>query len=215
MKLYDYFRSSACFRVRIALNVKALSYEKISIHLVNHGGEQRSPEYQAINPQALVPTLQDDDKTLTQSLAIIEYLNDQYPTPPLLPQDAYTKARVRAFALAIAADVHPLNNLRVLKYLTDDLKISEELKNQWYQHWIAKGLSALEAQLNDVTHKTFCFGESPSIADIFLIPQLYNAERFKCDLTPYPRLMRIYTHCKTLPEFMNAWPIEDMRNTIK
>src|SRR3990167_8803335 len=139
LKLYDYFRSSAAFRVRIALNLKQLDYQVIPIHLVNHGGEQFSETYTKINPQHLVPSLQDDDLILTQSLAIIEYLDEKYPLPPLLPEDSYSKALVRAFALVIAADIHPLNNLRVLNYLTREFKITEEQKSQWYQTWIGKG----------------------------------------------------------------------------
>lgn len=208
LKLYDYFRSSACFRVRIALQLKKIPYETIPIHLVNNGGEQHSVEYRAVNPQALVPAFQDDDKVITQSLAIIEYLDEKYPQSPLLPSDLYQKARVRGFALSIATDIHPLNNLRVLKYLTGDFNLSEAQKLQWYQHWIAKGLSALEIQLQQNKQQSFCFAETPTLADVCLIPQLYNAERFQCDVKPYPTLMRIYAHCKTLPAFLDAWPAE-------
>jgi maleylpyruvate isomerase len=209
LTLYDYFRSSACFRVRIALNLKGLAYQTIPIHLVKEGGEQYSPAYQRINPQQLVPTLQEGDKLLTQSLAIIEYLNDCHPAPQLLPTDPYQKALVRAFALAIAADMHPLNNLRVLTYLTKELAITDEQKNTWYQHWMTKGLSALESYLNKHSPSSdFCFGDTPTLADICLVPQLFNARRFACDLSAYPRLVSIDQHCQTFTAFINAKPTE-------
>jgi len=209
MILYDYFRSSACFRVRIALNLKSLNYEKVPIHLLNHGGEQFSAAYQKVNSQSLVPTLKDGDKILTQSLAIIEYLDETYPTPALLPTDAYHKALVRSFALMIAADIHPLNNLRVLTYLTNELNITEEKKTAWYQHWMQKGLAASEKQLvNQGKSNDFCFGNEPSLADICLVPQLYNAKRFSCDLTAYPTLLKIDKHCEEHPAFKNAQPTE-------
>jgi maleylacetoacetate isomerase len=211
LKLFDYYRSSASFRVRIALNLKQLEYEVIPIHLVKNGGEQHSEKYQAINPQSLVPALQDDNKMLTQSLAIIEYLDELYPSPRLLPTDAYKKALVRAFALAIVADTHPLNNARVLKYLTQELKITEEQKNKWYQHWIATGLSALEKKLVASNHAgKYCFGDSITMADICLIPQMYNARRFACDLGAYPTLTRIDTYCQTQEAFKAAWPAEEV-----
>lgn len=212
LTLYDYFRSSASFRVRIALNLKGLDYQIIPIHLVNNGGEQFLENYQKINPQSLVPSLQDGDMILTQSLAIIEYLNETHPSPSLLPKSPYEKALVRSFALSIAAEMHPLNNLRVLKYLTDDLKISEEQKNQWYHHWIAKGLSALENRL--ITHNLtghFCFYNQPTLADICLVPQMYNARRFNCDLSLYPTIVRIDANCQKHPAFMQAWPMESVK----
>jgi maleylacetoacetate isomerase len=209
LQLYDYFRSSASFRVRIALNLKELVYKNIPVHLLNNGGEQNSLEYQAINPQGLVPTLQDDDKIISQSLAIIEYLEDIYPEKPLLPADAYQKAWVRSFALSIAADMHPLNNLRVLQYLIKEFRLSEEQKSSWYKHWIEKGFGALEKSL--VTLKDsgdFCFGNTPTLADVCLIPQVYNARRYAFDLSAYPTISRIDAHCQTLPAFLNAWPQE-------
>lgn len=211
LKLYDYFRSSAAFRVRIALNIKNIPYEKIPIHLTNNGGEQHSAEYRAINPQGLVPALQVDDQIITQSLAIIEYLEEKYPEPALLPKDLIQKAHVRQIALSIAADIHPLNNLRVLQYLTNTLKVTEEQKNDWYQNWIFQGLSSLEKWLAphaQASANNFCFGNTPTLADVFLIPQVNNAYRFNCDVTPYPTLIRIFNHCKELPAFKNAWPKE-------
>ena len=209
LTLYDYFRSSASFRVRIALNLKGLEYNAIPIHLLNNGGEQNSESYLQVNPQGLVPSLLDGNRVLTQSLAIIEYLDEMHATPALLPSSPYEKALARAFALTIAADVHPLNNLRVLKYLTQTLEISEEQKNHWYQHWIAKGLSALEMQLKtQQLSGTFCFGNTPTLADICLAPQLYNARRFACPLDDYPTLVRIDANCQQHPAFIHAWPEE-------
>ena len=207
LKLYNYFRSSASFRVRIALNLKGLAYEDIPVHLVNQGGEQYSDTFQGMNPQSLVPVLQDDDKTITQSLAIIEYIDEIHSAPALLPCDTYLKAKVRAFALAIASEIHPLNNLRVLNYLTHDLGVSEEKKLQWYQHWIATGLMALEKQLVSSSFTgDFCFGDAITVADIFLVPQMYNARRFECDLTNYPTLVRIDADCQKLDAFIKAAP---------
>lgn len=209
LKLYDYFRSSASFRVRIALNLKLLDHDVVPVHLLNNGGEQFSAEYQAVNPMSLVPSLDDNGRIMTQSLAIIEYLDETHPAPPLLPKDPYEKALVRAFAYTIAAEIHPINNLRILRYLTNDLKISEEEKNKWYQHWTTKGLAALEKMLAaNGKQSSFCYGETPSLADICLVPQMFNARRFHCDLSAYPNLCRIDEHCQTLPAFTNARPIE-------
>lgn len=209
LQLYNYFRSSASFRVRIALNLKGLEYKEVPVHLLNNGGEQFSPEYQSINPQSLVPALQDGQNTITQSLAIIEYLDEIHPEPPLLPTDAYQKALARSFALVIAADTHPLNNLRVLKFLTQELGVSEEKKSQWYQHWLASGLAPLEQRLASAKHVgQFCFGDTPTLADICLVPQLYNARRFNCDISAYPTLTRIDAHCQAHPAFAKAWPQE-------
>lgn len=208
LKLYDYFRSSACYRVRIALNLKELDYEAIPIHLVNNGGEQYSPSYHAVNPQQLVPSLNNDGKILTQSLAIIEYLNETHPAPPLLPTDPLQKSRVRAFAYTIACEMHPLNNLRVHQYLINTFRISEEQKNHWYHHWLANGFNALEQSLLNNTKHDFCFGDMPSMADICLVPQMFNARRFKFDLESYPNLRRIDENCRKLTAFMNAEPME-------
>jgi maleylpyruvate isomerase len=209
LKLYDYFRSSASFRVRIALNLKKLNYEAVPIHLVNDGGEQFSASYLSINPQSLVPALDDNGDILTQSLAIIEYLDEIHPEPALLPKNPLDKARVRAFALTIAADIHPLNNLRVLKYLVNEFAMTDEQKLKWYHHWLDKGLSALERQVNvNGTASVFCFGATPSLADICLVPQIYNAKRFNLDLTPYPTLRRIDETCQKHDAFIHARPLE-------
>lgn len=209
LTLYDYFRSSASFRVRIALNLKKLSHNVIPIHLVNNGGEQHSSDYKVINPHSLVPSLTEGSRIMTQSLAIIEYLEETHPKPTLLPNSAYDKCLARAFALSIAADIHPLNNLRVLKYLQSELNATDEQKSEWYQHWVAIGFQALEKQLLSYDkHGDFCFGNQPTIADICLVPQVFNAKRFNCDLSSYPTLMRIYTNCEKLDAVTNAWPTE-------
>ena len=206
MKLYDYFRSSAAYRVRIALNLKGLTPERASIHL-RHGA-QRGDDYLAVNPQGLVPSLvTDDGDVLTQSLSIIEWLDETHPQPSLLPMDAAGRARVRALALAIACDIHPLNNLRVLNYLTGTLGVSEAQKNGWYRYWCDVGLEALETQLaRESATGAFCHGETPTIADICLVPQLANARRVDLDLAPYPTLLRIEAACNALPAFANAAP---------
>src|SRR5215475_12310191 len=205
MKLYGYFRSSAAYRVRIALGLKGLPYEYAAVHL--RKGEQRSAQYRALNAQELVPTLDDDRGRFTQSLAIIEYLDERYPQPPLLPSTPEARARVRAIALAIACDIHPLDNLRVLQYLVRTIRASEEAKNAWYRHWIDVGIGALELQLtHDAATGTFCHGETPTLADICLVPQLANARRFGIPLDAYPRLVRIEAACNALPAFAAALP---------
>ena len=207
MKLHTYFRSSAAYRVRIALNLKGLPYETVPVHLTRGGGEQRAPGYRKLNPQALVPVLEDGGLVLTQSLAIIEYLDEVHPQVPLLPQDPAGRARVRALALAVACEVHPLNNLRVLNYLTGPLGLSDDAKRTWYCHWIAEGLGALEASLAaDRATGRFCHGDAPGLADCCLVPQLANARRFKCDVAPYPTLLRIEENCQTLEAFKRAAP---------
>lgn len=202
LKLYDYFRSSASYRVRIALHLKNLPFDAIPIHLLNE--DQHKQDYHAINPQHLVPTFDDGNIILTQSLAIIEYLEECYPTPSIFPVDKETRAKARAFALTIAADIHPLNNLRVLRYLTDNFKVDENQKNNWYQHWISLGLQSLETFLTKESVFSCAFSETPSVADICLIPQLFNAKRFNCPLDAYPRLLAIDQHCETLTAFQNA-----------
>lgn len=209
LKLWDYFRSSACFRVRIALNIKNLPFESIPVHLVNNGGEQHSATYEQINPQHLVPALQDKEMTLTQSLAIIEYLDECYPAPRILPDNPEQRALVRAFALTIAADTHPLNNLRVLNYLKNTLHVSEEQKLDWYNHWMKLGLDALEAlTTKHAISGQYCFGDTITLADVCLVPHMYNARRFNCDLSAYPNLVRIDEKCQQIAAVKNAWPIE-------
>ncbi len=207
MRLFTYFRSSAAFRVRIALNLKGLAWDAVPVHLARDGGEQHRPEYRALNPAGLVPALDDDGLLLTQSLAIIEYLEETRPVPPLLPADPAGRARVRAIAQAIACDIHPINNLRVLQYLTRELGASEAQKSAWYRHWVELGLAAVESQL--AAHPatgSFCHGESPTLADCCLVPQVFNARRFDCDLSAMPVVRRIVAHCETLPAFQAAAP---------
>ena len=209
MKLYSYFRSSASYRVRIALNLKGLPYEVIPVHLLRNGGEQLMPEYRRLNPDGLVPALIDEQTgtVLTQSLAIIEYLEEAHPQVPLLPQDALDRAYVRGIALSIACDIHPLNNLRVLRYLVRQLNVSEDDKNAWYRHWCEQGLVALETALaKDPRVGDFCYGNTPSLADCCLIPQIANAQRLNCDLSRMPTLNRINAACLALDAFAKAAP---------
>jgi maleylacetoacetate isomerase len=207
MKLYSFFRSSAAYRVRIALNLKGLSYEYLPVHLSRNGGEQRRPDYRRLNPQALVPVLEDGERALTQSLAIMEYLDETRPGPPILPKTPAERARVRALAQAIACEIHPLNNLRVLNYLTGAAQFTEDARNAWYRHWIAEGFAALEASLaGDPATGRFCHGDVPGLADCCLVPQVFNARRFKCDLAPYPTLVAIDGNCRALEAFQRAAP---------
>lgn len=207
MKLYNFFRSSASYRVRIALNLKGLPYEYASIHLRRGGGEQYTPAYKTLNPQGIIPTLEDEGRVLTQSLAILEYLEERYPEPPLLPRDPADRATVRGMALAVACEVHPLQNLRVLNYLKDVLHHTEEEVNAWGRHWVMLGLTALEQMVRAVPQRgNFCFGTTPSLADICLVPQLVNARRFGCDLSACPTLVQIDATCLALPAFANAAP---------
>lgn len=205
MKLFTYFRSSAAYRVRIALALKGVEHEQLYIHL--RKGEQQAPDYSALNPQKLVPTLIDGPNVLNQSLAILEYLEETHPEPPLLPSDPAARAQVRAVAQSIACDIHPLNNLRVLKYLKDELRIGEDRRNTWYRHWVAEGFQALEYTLAKQSPKSaFCFGDQPGLADVVLVPQIYNARRFDVDMTPYPTLCRIEEACFDLPAFKDTAP---------
>lgn len=205
MKLYTYYRSQAAFRVRIALNLKGLKREDVFIHLER--GDQYKPEYARINPQMVVPTLIDGDARLFQSLAILEYLDEKYPNPPLLPSDLLARAWVRGFALVNIADAHPLIVPRIRHYLTDELRLPEEKMLGWIQHWLRAGLDAMETLLAD--HKEsgrFCHGDAPTIADLCLMTQVTPARVFKCDVSPYERVMRVYDHCMTMPAFADAHP---------
>jgi len=203
--LYGYFRSSASYRVRIALNMKGLDYEQVSVHLAK--GKQYDREFSAISPQNLVPVLEHDGQLLYQSLAIIDYLEEKVPEPRFLPKDSRGRNRVRSLALISACEIHPLNNTRVLAYLTDKLKVTDEQKNAWYRHWITVGFTALEKRL--ATEKEtgkFCHGDAPGFADITLVPQVANANRFKVDLTPFPTIWRINDECLKLDPFSKAMP---------
>lgn len=204
MKLYTYFRSSAAFRVRIALNLKGLAYEPAFVHLAK--GEHRAPAYGAVNPQALLPTLEDGGRLLTQSLAILEYLDETHPEQPLLPKDLFERARVRSLAMLVACEIHPVNNLRVLQHLKRALGQSEEQVNAWYRHWIADGLAKLEADLARPGTGIYCHGNLPTIADCCLVPQVFNAQRYQCDTTPYPTTMRVFAACMKLDAFDRAQP---------
>jgi maleylacetoacetate isomerase len=205
LKLHSYFRSSAAYRCRIALNLKGLAHELAFVHLIKDGGQQNAPAYRALNPQGLVPALEVDGQAITQSLAIIEYLDEAHPEPKLLPGDALQRARIRAFALAIACDIHPLNNLRVLNYLKGPMGKDQAAADAWYRHWVENGLAACEALL-PASKSRFCFGDAPTLADVCLVPQVYNARRFKCDLSKLPRLVAIDEACRALPAFANAAP---------
>jgi len=205
MKLYTYFRSSAAYRVRIALALKGLAYDAVRVHLMN--GEQYGAEYSAINPQNLVPVLEDEGQRVTQSLAILQYIDETWPQPPLQPADRFGRARVRSLALLIACEIHPLNNPRVLNYLTGKLGVSEEQKLEWYHHWIKIGFSALEKRLaGEPQTGRYCHGDTPGLADCALVPQMANALRFKVDLAEFPTIRRINAACLELEAFQKAAP---------
>jgi maleylacetoacetate isomerase/maleylpyruvate isomerase len=205
MKLFNYFRSSASFRVRIALALKGLAYDYAPVHLVK--GEHKQEQYAGISPSGLVPTLElDDGRLLGQSMAIIEYLDELHPQPRLLPQDPYRRAQVRALAQLVACEIHPLNNLRVLKYLVRDMKVSEEDKNTWYRHWVRTGLEAYEQELQRLPASTYSLGETPTLADCCLVPQIFNGQRFHVDLAGLPRTMAAFEACMKLPAFQQAQP---------
>jgi maleylacetoacetate isomerase len=207
LRLYTYWRSSAAYRVRIALAVKGLEYESVPRHLLREGGEQRRPDFLALNPQGLVPALEHDGHVMTQSLAICEYLEEIHPQPPLLPTDPLGRAAVRAMALAVACDVHPLNNLRVQQYLRGELGQGDEAVAHWTRHWIDRGFVALEQRVarlsGDGRH---CYGSSVTLADVFLVPQVYNARRAQLDLSPYPRLAAVVQYLESVPAFAVARP---------
>ena len=205
MILYGYFRSSAAFRIRIALNLKGLEFDTVLVNLSE--GEHLSDEYRRINPQGRVPALVDDGVTLLQSPAIMEYLEESYPDPALLPDGAKPRARVRSIANIISCDIHPLNNLAVLNYLAGALNANEKLKSAWYQHWVAEGFNAVEKLLSDSSNTgDFCDGDRPGLADICLVPQVFNAQRFDCDLSLFPTIERIFNTCMALEAFDAAQP---------
>ncbi|MFM2068792.1 MAG: maleylacetoacetate isomerase [Pseudomonadota bacterium] len=205
MQLYSYFRSSASFRVRIALALKGLDYDYLSVHLQRN--EQARPEYAARNPLKLVPLLVEGEQSFSQSLAIMEYLDETHPEPALLPADALGRARVRSLALDVACEIHPLNNLRVLRYLVKDLGVSDEAKNGWYRHWVEVGLGALEQRLaGDAATGRYCHGDTPTLADCCLVPQIFNARRFECRLDHVPTVMRVFDACMAHPAFQAAQP---------
>ena len=205
--LYGYWRSSASYRVRMALNLKQLAYGQRPVHLVRDGGQQKAPDYLALNPQGQVPTLVHGERTLTQSLAILEYLDEVFPEPPLLPGDPDGRARVRALCGVIACDTHPLNNLGVLKYLTGTIGVDETARLDWYRHWVGRGLDAFERLLTDSEETgRFCHGERPTLADCCLLPQVYNARRFDCDESRWPEIARIAAHLAEIPEIQRAAP---------
>lgn len=207
LSLYTYFRSSAAYRVRIALNLKGLAYQSIPVHLTKEGGQQFQADYQSKTPHPLVPLLDDKGLYVSQSMAIMEYLEETFPSVPLLPATPEGRAKVRQIALAIACDIHPLQNLRVLKYLLNTLHVTEAQKLAWVQHWIALGLTTLEADLAACTTTgRFCYGDQPTIADCVLVPQMFSAKRFELDTAPYPTLERIWAHCEALPAFASAHP---------
>ena len=207
IKLYNYFRSSASYRVRIALNLKGLPYEYVPVHLLKDGGQQLAPSFRALNPESLVPVLDDDGEVLTQSLAIIEYLEETRPEPPLLPRDAAERAYVRSIALAIACEIHPLNNLRVLRYLVKTLGASEDQKDAWYRHWVEQGLASIETRLlAERRSGRYALGDALTLAEVFIVPQIFNAQRMDCKLDAVPTVMRIFDNCMQIPAFIDAQP---------
>lgn len=208
MKLYDYFRSTACYRVRIALYLKGIAFDLETVHLVNDGGQQHSETYQSINPHRLVPSLAlNDSDQIHQSLAIIEYLDEKYPDPQLLPHNSLAKAKTRSLAYAIACDIHPLNNLRVLQYLQKECGLNDEKKMQWYHHWLAVGFTGIEQQLSSIERQLpVCCGDQISLADLCLIPQVYNANRFGFALDDFPTIKAINAYCLSLEAFKKAQP---------
>jgi maleylpyruvate isomerase len=207
VKLYSYFRSSAAYRVRIALNLKGLEYETVPVHLLKDGGQQHSDAYKALNPTELIPTLVDGELAIGQSMAILEYLEEAYPEPALLPPDPAGRARVRAIAQSIACDIHPLNNLRVLKHLKRGLGVDDATKDEWYRHWINVGLTSVEALLagNPATGR-YCHGDQVTLADVVLVPQVFNARRYDCDLSAMPTIVRIADTCAQIEAFARAEP---------
>jgi maleylpyruvate isomerase len=215
IKLHSYFRSSASYRVRIALKLKGLAYEYVPVHLLKDGGQQLAPAFRALNPELLVPVLDDEGAILTQSLAIIEYLEETRPEPPLLPPDAIERAYVRSIALAIACEIHPLNNLRVLRYLVKTLGVTEEQKNVWYRYWVEQGLASIEARMiAERRSGRYALGDTVTLADVFIVPQIFNAQRMDCSLDALPTVMRIFDNCMQLPAFVEAQPAAQPDATV-
>ena len=206
MKLYGYWRSSSTYRVRIACELKGLAVESVPIHLVRDVGEQHAEAFRKLNPQGLVPVLVDGAAVLSQSLAIIEYLDETQDGPRLLPDDTLGRARVRSMAMLVAAEIQPLNNLGVLQFLKHEMGADDAARDSWYLHWIARGFGALEARLSESATGDFCHGDAPGLVDCFLVPQVYNALRYQCSMDDYPRLHAIHARCQTLPEFQRAAP---------
>ena len=207
LRLYSYWRSSAAYRVRIGLNLKGLRYETVPVHLVRDGGEQHQADYAALNPQQLVPTLTHGVRVIRQSLAILEYLDEAWPSPRLLPMTARDRARVRSLAQLVAADIHPLNNLRVLQYFEKTWSVPQAERDEWVKHWIVEGFDAMEALLaNDAATGTYCHGQTPGLADCCLVPQVFNARRFGVDMAAFPTIVRIEQACLELPAFADARP---------
>jgi len=205
--LYDYWRSSASYRVRIALHLKGLAFEQSAVNLVQDGGQQHTDKYRALNPQGMVPALFHKGQVITQSLAICEYLEAEFPGNPLLPSDPVHQAAARAMALSIACDIHPLNNLRVQQYLKGRLDISTEDTVSWMNHWVSVGFESIEARLQNTEKRGLCsMGDQPGLVECFLVPQVYNAERFECDLSGFPEIQRITTYCRALASFVAAAP---------
>jgi len=204
MKLHNYFRSSSSYRVRIALALKGLDYEYIPVHIAR--GEHKTGPFSAISPDMLVPLLEDDGERFTQSMAVIEYLDEIHPEPPLLPSDPVGRAHVRALAQSIACEIHPINNLRVLKYLVTELKLDDEAKNAWYRHWVREGMVAFERQLAQYPVGIYCYGNTPTLADLCLVPQVFNGQRFGCDFSGLPRTMAAYEACLQHEAFQRAQP---------
>jgi maleylacetoacetate isomerase len=210
MKLYTYFRSSAAYRVRIAMHLKGLAYEPAFVHLAK--GKHLEADYMAVNPTGLVPLLVDGEDSLVQSMAIMEYLDETHAGPSLLPKDALGRARVRALSQAIACEIHPLNNLRVLKYLTRELKVTDEQKNTWYRHWVEDGLAKVEIMLADGKSGKFMHGDTPTMADCVLVPQIANGKRFDCNFSHVPKLMAIWDNCQQVEAFQKAAPANQPDN---
>ena len=207
LRLYSYWRSSAAYRVRIGLNLKGLRYETVPVHLVRDGGEQHQAEYAALNPQQLVPTLTHGVRVIRQSLAVLEYLDEAWPSPRLLPMTARDRARVRSLAQMVAADIHPLNNLRVMRYFEQTWSVPQSERDEWTKHWIVEGFDAMEALLaNDAATGTYCHGQTPGLADCCLVPQVFNARRFGVDMAAFPTIARIEQACLELPAFADARP---------